>query len=272
MTSAAVLLAAALVAATGAPPQEQVTVGSVRAALFYTKQTNPPPTQFKNLWLQIARGGAVVLDQAVPPYSRQSAIVMPAGVGQKRSLSIHDLDGDGEPEVLLDLFWGGAHCCSWTRVYRYDASGNTYVPVNHFWGDLGYRLQDLDGDGKPELISGDDRFAYRFAAFAFSGFPIQIWSYAGGRFTDVTRRFPKRVAADAARQWRYSREAGRRYHEYRGFLASWAADQYLLGHRAKVAQALAGASKRGELNRGLPASPAAYIRSLERFLRSSGYG
>jgi hypothetical protein len=263
MTPVAGLLAAALLAA--APPQEQVTVGSVHAALFYTKRTSPPPTQFRNLRLRISREGTVVLDQAVPPFSRQSRFVLPAGAGQKRSVTIRDLDGDGEPEVIVDLFWGGAHCCFWTRVYRYDASASTYVPVNHFWGDLGYKLEDLDGDGKPELVGADDRFAYRFTAFAFSGFPIQIWSYAAGRFTDVTRRFPKQIAADAAKQWRYSRQAGRRYHEYRGLLAAWAADQYLLGHRAKAAQTLAGAAKRGEVN-------VAYIHTLERFLRSNGYG
>ena len=155
MSSAALVLTAALLAASGPLPQEQVAVGDVHAALFYTKRTSPPPT--------------------------------------------------------------------------------------------------------------------RFTAFAFSGAPIQIWSYAAGRFTDVTRRFPKQIAADAAKEWRYSLEAGRRYHERRGFLAAWAADQYLLGHKARVARTLAGAAKRGELNGGEPASPAAFIRALERLLRSTGY-
>jgi hypothetical protein len=31
---------------------------------------------------------------------------------------VRDLDGDGEPEVLVDFYWGGVHCCFYTDVYR----------------------------------------------------------------------------------------------------------------------------------------------------------
>ena len=51
----------------------------------------------------------------------------PAGRGDSRSIGLRDLDGDGEPEVLLELFSGGANCCLSTLIYRYRANANTYV-------------------------------------------------------------------------------------------------------------------------------------------------
>jgi hypothetical protein len=186
-----------------------------------------------------------------------------------RSIAVRDLDGDGELEVLLDLYSGGAYCCTWTRVYRYNPATRHYPVGMHFGGDPAHRLEDLNHDGKPELVTADDRFAYWFTAYAFSGMPIQIWSYARGAFTNVTDRFRAQIAADAARQWRAYRSAGRRYGEYRGFFAAWAADEYRLGHPGSVRRALA--RERGHLAAGAPDGISAYTRSLERFLRAAGY-
>jgi hypothetical protein len=71
----------------------------------------------------------------------------------------------------VDLNWGGAHCCSWTDVYRW--TGSSYRLAYHFWGDVLYRLTDLNRDGSVELVSADDRFANAFTAFAFSAMPVK---------------------------------------------------------------------------------------------------
>jgi hypothetical protein len=68
--------------------------------------------------------------------------------------------------------------------------------------------------------------------------------------------------------------AGRRQRQYIpystvGVLASWAADEYSLGHTAKVERTLRDALRQGWL--GAPAAGRAYIRHLKRFLRSTGY-
>lgn len=265
------LAAAAAAASPPAGPKEQASLGDVTAAIFYTRAPNE--LTVSDFRIQIERAGMPVLDQPVPPYPGHSDFgLAPAGYGQQRSLFVRDLDGDGEPEVLLDLYWGGAHCCFWSRVYHYDAATNAYTVALHFWGDPSYRLKDLNGDGKPELVSADDRFAYRFTAFAFSGFPIQVWSYARGRFSNVTRRFPKEIAKDAARQWKAYLGA-RKQHYVRGLLAAWAADEYELGHAKAVDRALAKSLARGELksDQDLPRDPHAYVRALKRFLRSTGY-
>ena len=53
----------------------------------------------------------------------------------RRSVSVRDLDRDGAPEVVLDLYWGGAHCCWYTQIYRYVSAAGTYRPLVHVWGN-----------------------------------------------------------------------------------------------------------------------------------------
>jgi hypothetical protein len=76
-----------------------------------------------------------------------------------RSFTVRDLDGDGEPEAMLTLVWNGANCCSWSRIYHYDPAHDTYRALRHFWGSGITRpvLRDIDGDGRPELVSRDDQ-------------------------------------------------------------------------------------------------------------------
>jgi hypothetical protein len=172
--------------------------------------------------------------------------------------------------VLLDLYSGGAHCCFSSRIYRYDSAAARYRVSLHSWGDPSYRLHDVDSDGRPEFVTADDRFAYRFASFAFSGMPIQIWSYRTGKFTNVTRHFPKLIAKDATLHWR-SYLHNRGYSETQGFLAAWAADEYSLGHGHKVERTLTRLIPRGDLAGYPPRDPHSFIRVLKRFLRSTGY-
>ena len=48
-------------------------------------------------------------------------------IASPRPLTVRDLDGDGEPEVLVDLYTGGAHCCFYTVILRFD---RPHVPRN----------------------------------------------------------------------------------------------------------------------------------------------
>lgn len=188
---------------------------------------------------------------------------------------VRDLDGDGEPEVLVDVFTGGAHCCTKSHVFSRVATG-TYARIVHLWGNPGYRLRDLDGDGTVELVSGDDRFTYTFAAYAVSAQPIQVWRFASGRLSTATRAHPAAVRADAAGLWRRYRQFRRdRIDDVRGVLAAWMADKALLGEAARGWRTLEAARRRGELGRGrlLYGTPAgrAYLAALRRFLRRTGY-
>jgi hypothetical protein len=253
----------------GASPAGRIvsTSGSVRAELTYAKKSALGAT---GLRIRIRRGGKLLVDRPVPVASRSDVLLLGKGVLQAR-----DLDGNGEPEVLLDLYTGGAHCCTYSLVWRYRASQNAYVRTAHSWGDVGFRLVDLDHDGRPEFQSADDRFAYAFAAYAASFFPVQIWTYRSGAFTDITRRYPTAIAADRRTLLReYRRLRTQRGVNLRGLWAAYMADSYLLGRGSAAWRAVEAALRRGEL-RGSPgdgwSSGRLYVTALRRFLIRLGY-
>ena len=66
-----------------------------------------------------------------------------------------------------------------------------------------------------------------FTAFAGSGFPPSVLQVDHGATVDVTRRFPKRIRADAAARLKDLRKA-KRGDDVRGILAAYVADEYLL--------------------------------------------
>ena len=98
--------------------------------------------------------------------------------------------------MLLDLYSGGAHCCSFARIYHFDPSYTDYTRAERGWGNYTHDLVDLDGDGNPKFSSADDRFAYAFASYAFSIPPIQIWQYRKGVISDVTRNYRADIKRD----------------------------------------------------------------------------
>jgi hypothetical protein len=260
-----------------APPTITRKVRSTSASLVYRREaTFRGGDWFSDPRVRISRGGTQLFAETVPPVDKRYRWSV---YGDTSSFAARDLDGDAEPEVMLELNLGGPHCCAWSRVYRYVRSRRTYVPAIHFWGDDAGapRLRDLNGDGKPEFRSSDTRFAYVFASYAGSAFPIQIWAYRHGRFRDVTRRFPAEIRHDAAGLWRLYRHARpKKGDSLRGILPAWAADEYLLGRGASVWPALEQAARRGYLNCaagcGLePRDPQAFIRKVRAFLRKTGY-
>ena len=193
--------------------------------------------------------------------------VNPAGLGTRRSITVRDLDGDSEPEVLLDLYSGGAHCCFSSAIYRF--SGVSYERHTHSWGDLLYRIADLNHDGKQEFISGDGRFAYAFSSFAFSGFPIQIWSYQGGSFSNVTRRYPATDPTGCRQAVASLPLAPTPALEVGGVLAAWAADKYQLHQGRAASKKLAAIARSGRLTSNY--RPSVYLRQVKRFLARLGY-
>jgi hypothetical protein len=187
-------------------------------------------------------------------------------------LHTRDLDADGEAEVWVDTYTGGAHCCDESRFFSYVPARATYVLTRHGWGDVGYRAKNLDGRAGVELVSSDDRFAYVFTDFAESYFPIQLWHVDRGRIVDVTREFPGQIDVNASSLWsRYVNIRGTR--DVRGVLAAWMADEYLLGREQAGWKALAAANSRGELGAQDAIWPrgGSYLRALRRFLIKTGY-
>ena len=245
--------------------------GDVSAELTFTKVSD---FEYTNVRLKITRGGAVLHDARVPAPCEECP-TNPAGGGEPDipSLRLRDLDGDGEPEALVDLYTGGAHCCTYTQIYGYHAATNAYRRFKAGWGDVGYELVDLDGDGPPEFRSADPRFAGAFTAYVASGFPIQLWRWTSGRLTDVTRNYRSLIKANLRGYLKLYREVRRdRDGDVRGFLAAYVADKYLLGQGDTAFDLVYAAYRRGELNPPFGSLRGKrYISALRRYLRRWGY-
>jgi len=168
---------------------------------------------------------------------------------------------------VLDLYWGGAHCCFLAEVFN-DAGGIYGKAAERNFGDFGYRLKDLDGDRRSEFVGSDFRFDYEFSSFAFSGAPIRVYDWRQGRFRQVTRRFRAAIRADAALWMRRYRRAPRAY-EPQGVLAAWAADEYRLVRRAAALRFIRREIRPGKLST-LPGRRT-FVHHLDRVLRRWGY-
>jgi Proprotein convertase P-domain len=240
--------------------------GAVAAALTFTERNY----LFEKLRVKVTRAGRLALDVPI-----EQAGCPDCATDRPSKVSVRDLDG-GEPEVLVDLNSGGAHCCLFTLILRWDPAAKRYRSKLAYWGNYGSRLADLDGDGLPEFSAFDERFIYEYSAYVFSSAPVQIWRYRAGKLVDVTRRFPALIERSAKTNLGYYRKGrAQKDIDVRSYVAAYVADQYLLGKPTEGKRLLDLALKRGDLGRapdllGLPAG-AAFVKVLMRDLRRWGY-
>jgi hypothetical protein len=121
-------------------------------------------------------------------------IEMVSGLG---SLTGADVTGEGHPDVIVEIFTGGAHCCFSTLVYDL---GSTLTKVLETpQSNCGGRFEDLDGDGVFEFVTCDDLFAYVYCAYAASPMVKVILQYEPGRgYVPASPRFAHLYAEDIA--------------------------------------------------------------------------
>jgi hypothetical protein len=245
--------------------------GAVQATLSWGKSkfgaANPR--------LVIVRAGATAFD-ASPVAGSDSCgdgyCSFLASGKRKSPLQVVDLNGDGEPEVLVDVYTGGAHCCALTEIFAFN--GTTYAGREADWGNPGYELQDLNRDGRPEFVSYDDAFSGAFTSYAASFWPPRVLDYDAATtsgFRDVTRGFPAVVRRNQRDALRTLRRARRQHYETLGAVAAYVADLYLLGKAKDVKPYLARARRRGDLRTINGRAPRSFDRHLLAFLRKHGY-
>lgn len=198
------VLACAWPASAAAAPSTAKTLtereGVVSATISYQQGADGfGNATYAALRLTIDRGGVSFYEQPVT-----SSACEPCGLEEFPEapvpLAVADLEGTGEPDVLLHLYTGGGHCCSILQIFAFDAGTKTYRLIEHDFFDPGVTVVDLAGDRRLELESADDRFAYRFTSFAYSGLPLQVLKLTDGALVDVTAQFPAAVALDAREQ------------------------------------------------------------------------
>jgi hypothetical protein len=258
---------------------ETATAGTVTATLSWSAGE----FAISSPRLAITRAGAPAFDAALPKDVCDECVVSKAYPGAESAddpapdLQVVDLDGNGEPEVIVAGFTGGAHCCTIAGIYGFDAATGTYGHITRNFLDAGYVLRDLDGDGKPELQSSDARFAYAFASFAASFFPPQIFRYelaaSGPRLRNVTKSFPTRIrsnAKEALHLFHRTSDPGKTCVDCGGALAAYVADQYLLGRGASTGLGLVATARRQGIL-GSDKAAAKFRKRLLGFLHELGY-
>jgi hypothetical protein len=189
------------------PHVERARAGAVEAVFSYSYDA--AKFRFTKQRLRIRRSGETRFAARLrrPPDGGLNA--QPAGYfAHRRSVSISDLDGDGEPEVILDLYWGGAHCCWYTQIYRYVAGAAGYRTNVHVWGNF---------------------------------------SYVRGRLRVTTTAYPSEIRRDATALWREAM-ARRHGPSNQGIIAAWAADQCLLGRFAQAFRTIDRLSRTGRIH------------------------
>lgn len=253
------LLALGLLAAAPARAQdESVTSGALTATLTW----EPADHGVKHVWLTIVRAGAPAFHQPIPSVVCDGCELSGNGADD---VQLRDLDGDGENEVLVTGFTGDIEaCCTLLGVFDYRPASGTYGQLTRDFGSSGYELEDLDGNGTLELVASDIRFDDRFTDHLFSFPPPQILEFERSQVTDVTKRFPSLIRANARRALTTIDHLKRRDARVGGVVSAYVADQYLLGRPAVGARELDRLLARKLVTR-------AFRRQLLRFLDRSGY-
>jgi hypothetical protein len=277
------VLAGLLVPASAAAQErtvESATSGDVTAELSYVERRRGSGdlrfVEFRDFRVRVLRGGQVLYDQPIGKPCERFCTPTESALTRKH-VGLRDLNGDGEPEAIVDLFTGGSSCCVFVYAFGYDPTANVYRRARLDTGG-GFVVRDSGHDGVLELVGDDFRFRGLFTCGACGSRPIRIWHYGLTRFEVVTRSFPGRIRTHARRMKRlYERVRHRKDAPVfvKGALTPYAADLCLLARCGAGFRLVRLAIRRGELNRrsDFDVSPhgAAYLSALKRFLRRTGY-
>ncbi len=187
---------AAVVLAAGIPPayfaipsiaaaQTPAQLGShVRCAGFevVTDQTSPIMPEVGPARLRVMQG------------ARPMWTLPDADAGPITSVTCRDATGDRISDLLVERYSGGAHCC--TTLHIATLVPSIRLVLRYQAGNAGgFDIVDLNHDGRPELVLGDDSFAY-FDDLCYACSPSEmplIACFQDGRFVDCARSFPGKV-------------------------------------------------------------------------------
>ena len=180
----------------------------------------------KVIGLKLTMGDRVVLEQAVTAFETNADFDRLGVKVTFRRL----VPGSEIPQVLLQGYTGGAHCCTHTvaLVGGRDGAWKAFG-LGGLDGDVGYAYLDPARDGSTLLVSAVGEFNYRFASYAGSYDTDRIQAFTDGKLVDVTResRFLPFLRSELRRMeasWR-ANQGGER----NGYLAAWVAQKLLVG-------------------------------------------
>jgi hypothetical protein len=244
---------------------KQVNQGDIQVELTYplaerapkARRINHQPAASGAIRLKISQAGQPPLETIVP---RQKPTDQPIVNG----IRIQDLDDDRQPEIIVDFYTGGSHCCYYSLIYHRTVASASYQPTQHNWGNGLYRLLDLSQEKTPVFSSQDDRFTGRFASTAAAGDPSQIWRFEQGRMVNVTRQFPFLLEQSATRNLMAIQTASHQQQNAKGAIAAYLADKHSQGKGTEGWQLIEQLYQADDKEK--------FFGDLKTFLIETGYG
>lgn len=100
-----------------------------------------------------------------------------------------DLNQNGIPDIMIEMFSGGAHCCFTTNLI--ELTDPASMVFEHAESECPASPIDLDGDGIAEFTSCDDTWAYAYCSYAESPLPSVVWKWNGERYEIANTDFPQ---------------------------------------------------------------------------------
>jgi len=147
------------------------------------------------------------------------------------AVALHRLDpASPMPQAVITGYTGGAHCCMAAVFATADASGTWRTVAGQTLDGGGDWVEDVDGDGQPELVHADNSFLYAFSSYAGSVPPHRIVRLSGGVLKDVTQepRYRSYLRQEVARMEHLGARRGDAI-EINGYLAGWVAAKARIG-------------------------------------------
>ena len=144
-----------------------------------------------------------------------------------------ELTGTEPPELIVNAYSGGAHCCNTVSIFALQGSEVVTLSSGD-WGNGGLALvRDNDGDGRAELTMVHVYAYIDGLCYACSPAVWRTYLWEDGRFVEATRRYPGPTQAAMARARAALEEAlasnGTSGSELAGHAATYWINAYALG-------------------------------------------
>jgi len=119
-----------------------------------------------------------------------------------------DITGEGDPDVIVRGYSGGAHCCFYTILCSLGSEVTAYSFADSPLGNCQGEFRDLDNDGIYEFVTRDDSFAYRYCCFACSPAVTVVLKLVPGKgYRPASPEFPWIFEGDVQRDLQLAKNA-----------------------------------------------------------------
>jgi len=143
--------------------------------------------------LKITRKGKVVFSEEGTSY--RIGLIYDVIPEHKLVKMGNDITDEGQPNLVVSHWSGGAHCCFSYYVFNIGKDFKLFDVINGGDGDAS-KFVDVNNDGKLEFIGNDWIFSYWHESFAASPAPPIILKYVNGKYRLALDLMKKPLPAD----------------------------------------------------------------------------